>query len=169
MSYNFIMFKCGISWGLESISPPPPHWIKPADTAFRISSVWSVSGGRLYWYYQQQQAVGYWLVCGRKLYLIASSTSSTSRLESSPLSIILIDSLTFWRHLWRQLKIRMSIMLTLSHPAVLRVLCCVWETAHISVHQSLWTLCKITFQVLRLSTFVFNKCSEENSHEYICG
>ena len=30
------MFKCVISWGLKSISPPPPHWIKPADTAFRI-------------------------------------------------------------------------------------------------------------------------------------
>ena len=28
----------------------------------------------------------------------------------------------------------------------------------------------ITFQVLRLSTFVFNKCSEnENSYDYICG
>ena len=42
--------KCVISWGFESISPPPPYWIKPADTAFRISSVWSVSGGRLILY-----------------------------------------------------------------------------------------------------------------------
>ena len=30
-------------------------------------------------------------------------------------------------------------------------------------------MCNVTFQVLRLSTFVFNKCSEKNIHNYICG
>ena len=33
----------------------------------------------------------------------------------------------------------------------------------------LMNMCNITFQVLRLSTFDFNKCSEKNSHDYICG
>ena len=28
-------------------------------------------------------------------------------------------------------------------------------------------ICNITFQVLRLSTFVFKMCSEKNSHDYI--
>ena len=27
-------------------------------------------------------------------------------------------------------------------------------------------MCNITFQVLRLSTFVLNKCSEKRSHDY---
>ena len=30
-------------------------------------------------------------------------------------------------------------------------------------------MCNVTFQVLRLSTFVFNKCSDNNFHVYICG
>ena len=33
----------------------------------------------------------------------------------------------------------------------------------------LMNMCNITFQVLRLSTFVFNKCSEKNIHDYVCG
>ena len=33
----------------------------------------------------------------------------------------------------------------------------------------LMNMCNITFQVLMLSTFVFNKSSEKNSHAYICG
>ena len=36
-----------------------------------------------------------------------------------------------------------------------------WETVDISVHQSLSNITSnITLQVLRLSIFVFNKCSE---------
>ena len=35
-----------------------------------------------------------------------------------------------------------------------------WETVHISVHKNI-NMCILTFQVLRLSTFVFNKCSEQ--------
>ena len=34
---------------------------------------------------------------------------------------------------------------------------------------SLMNMYNITFQVLRLSTFVFTKCSEKNLHDYICG
>ena len=30
-------------------------------------------------------------------------------------------------------------------------------------------MCNITFQVLRLSTLVFNECSEKNSQDHICG
>ena len=40
------------------------------------------------------------------------------------------------------------------------------ETVHISVHMN---MCNITFQVLSLNTFVLNKCSEKNSHDFICG
>ena len=32
----------------------------------------------------------------------------------------------------------------------------------------LMNMCNITFQVLRLSTFVFNKCSKKNIHDYTC-
>ena len=40
--------------------------------------------------------------------------------------------------------------------------CCVWETVHISVHfcTVLMSMCNITFQFLRLGTFVLKKCSE---------
>ena len=33
----------------------------------------------------------------------------------------------------------------------------------------LMNMCNITFGVLRLSNVVFNKCSEKNIHDYICG
>ena len=33
----------------------------------------------------------------------------------------------------------------------------------------LMNMCNITFQVLRSSTFVFNKSSEKNGHDYMCG
>ena len=45
---------------------------------------------------------------------------------------------------------------------------CVWNGLHFCA-PVLMNMCNITFQVLRLSNFVFNKCSEKNSHDYICG
>ena len=43
---------------------------------------------------------------------------------------------------------------------------CVGNGSH-SCTPVLMNMCNITFQVFRLSTFVFNKCSEKNSHDYI--
>ena len=44
-----------------------------------------------------------------------------------------------------------------------------WETVHIFCTPVLVNMSDVTFHVFRLSNFVFNKCSEKNSHDYICG